>query len=93
MTVVVKNVKAVVAAAVAAAKARSLFTIAVSRENLLVRNFFIAIYRQSSIQSKLGNKQESNQNSKDHGMDILALLQYTFGKVVETFSHNLFFIW
>jgi len=88
MTVVVKNVKAVVAAAVAAAKARSLFTIAVSRENLLVRNFFIAIYRQSSIQSKLGNKQASNQNSKDHRMDILSLLQYTFGKVVETFSHN-----
>src|ERR1044071_113096 len=88
MTVVVKTVRAVAAVAVAAARVRPLFTILVSRENLLVGNFFITIYRQPSIQTKFGYQQTSNQNSKDHRMDFLSLLQYTFGKVVETFSHN-----
>jgi hypothetical protein len=49
--VVVKTARVVVAVAVAAAKARPLFTISVSREDLLVRNFFVTIYRQSSIQA------------------------------------------
>jgi uncharacterized membrane protein YraQ (UPF0718 family) len=40
------------------------------------------------MQGKLGDKSVTNQNSKDHRMDIISLLQYTFGKVLETFSHN-----
>jgi len=40
MTVVVKTVRAVAAVAVAAARGRPLFTILVSRENLLVGIFF-----------------------------------------------------
>jgi hypothetical protein len=50
--VVVKTARAVVpqGVAVAAAKARPLFTLSVNREDLLVRNFFMTIYRQSSIQ-------------------------------------------
>jgi uncharacterized membrane protein YraQ (UPF0718 family) len=40
------------------------------------------------MQGKLDDKSVTNQNSKDHRMDIISLLQYTFGKVLETFSHN-----
>jgi uncharacterized membrane protein YraQ (UPF0718 family) len=40
------------------------------------------------MQGKLDDKSVTNHNSKDHRMDIISLLQYTFGKVLETFSHN-----
>jgi uncharacterized membrane protein YraQ (UPF0718 family) len=83
----VKTAKAVaLAAAVAAANRRSLWRLALQRE--LIGGIFLNNY----IDNLLYKARQTKLQTSKAKMDIISLLQYTFSKVIETFSHNWFLL-